>query len=171
MSESHSAPEMKSSWVSRTVTKASDSVPDSGSDCQTLSLSNLKGKCADQSGFTKNASGRVLYVSEKDYKAHELVKLVYTALKMSKQAYRAFQKQTYQLNDGATYLFSRVLQVSDNTNEWEWGTLEATIGKSIKEQGRKSTLGRTADGSTGTSRQGTFYIVGRLGQGSTSNVF
>ena len=175
MSQSQSPPQTKSPSISYTVKKDSDSptlVDDSGSDGQTLSPTKPKGQGGDQWGsFTKNASGRVLYVSEKDYKAHELVKLVYTALKISKEAYRAFQKQTCNLHDGVSYLFSRALQVCNNTDRWEWGKLEATIGKSIEEQGRKSNPRSIADGTTRTSHKGTFYIVGNLGQGNSSNVF
>eukprot|EP00529_Nitzschia_sp_RCC80_P017830 CAMPEP_0113445798 /NCGR_PEP_ID=MMETSP0014_2-20120614/3374_1 /TAXON_ID=2857 /ORGANISM="Nitzschia sp." /LENGTH=817 /DNA_ID=CAMNT_0000336865 /DNA_START=213 /DNA_END=2666 /DNA_ORIENTATION=+ /assembly_acc=CAM_ASM_000159 len=177
MSQSQSPPQMKSPAIAPTVSKDSDSSPSSSlaSDAPSLSPAKLditRDTHESKPGrFTKDGTERVLYVSKENYEAHELVRLFYTALKISKRAYKDFQKKTYKLKLGERYLFPRALQVADQTDRWQWGELEATIGEAINVRGKKSNPRRRADGTTGNSSEGTFYIVGSLGQGYTSNVY
>ena len=125
---------------------------------------------SEQNGmFTKNLIEPKLYVSKHDYKAHELVKLVYTALKISKKAYQKFEKKTYQLHRGKRYYFSRALSICGSDGEGLWGPLEATIGKPIHvlvknppREGHETAI---------PSNDGMYFVIASLGQGTKSNTF
>ena len=148
-------------------------------DTNMLSLSPIRLEFEDEKlastrgTFTKDAIVRELYVTKEDFRAHEFVRLFYTALLSAKESYKKFEKTTYKLKRGENYFFPKALEVRANSDKWQWGTLQTEIGKPIDARIRKKNRRRAVDGTirTPSTETKTYYIIGSLGQGSTSNVF
>ena len=126
-----------------------------------LTLSPKKAqKSYDIGIFRKGGTPRKLFIS-KTYKAHDLVKLVYTAVKIARSvATEKTPPPIYRFVEGSSYQFPRTLCVS--TNSYDWGSLNLTIGERIGKGTARTASQRIAS---------DYYIVGFLGRGSTSNVF
>ena len=94
---------------------------------------------------------------------------MYTALKISKQAYQKFEQKTYKLHLGKRYYFSRALSICGSDGEGLWGPLEATIGNPSHVPVKNPP--RDGDGTAILSNDGVYFVIGILGQGSKSNTF
>ena len=123
---------------------------------------------AENGTFKTDGISRRLHVSKNDFKAHELVKLIYTAITIEEKSYSKFEKKIYKLEHGETYHFPRALGVVHDSDIWQWGDVEAIIGEVIYHHRRRPR--RVSVGHENAKLVKTYYIVGCLGQGSTSNV-
>ncbi|CAB9496356.1 unknown protein [Seminavis robusta] len=150
--------EMKEGANQEMKEKATTTPTSQGQVLPSQSPPNMKSPPKAKS-FSHDAS--LLFLAPRRLKAHELVKLVYTALKIAKKDYRKYEKTIYCLKDQHKYCFPRVLRVTQGEKTCDWGRLEATVGQEIKEGTPR----------TKKSKPGRYYIVGSLGQGTTLNVF
>ena len=135
---------------SRGDSSSSESSP-SSAGCQSLSPIKLHGGGMPTCKFDDGATPRKLHISN-TCESHELVKLVYTALKISRETHNQSKKTIYRLRNGESYKFPRALRADKKS--YAWGSLKCTVGNAITTNSKK-----------------TYYIVGRLGEGRTSNVF
>jgi hypothetical protein len=118
---------------------------------------------------------RVLYQS-KAYYSHQLVKLAYSAIKLAKKKYKESTQEIYELNHGKIYIFPKALRVVAGKKEnYCWGKLFATLDNKITSQknvSRCASFDRCSkEQSIDCNDLGSYYIIGSLGHGATSNVF
>jgi hypothetical protein len=111
----------------------------------------------------------------KQFKAHELVHVLCTALVHAAQATPTRPKQIYRLVPGSTYTFPRVLRFTTAAKEYTWGSLTVCVGKSIKSRAhvskRKNSRRAKNCNPVDGSDDSAYYLIGRLGHGATSNVW
>eukprot|EP00978_Attheya_sp_CCMP212_P040063 scaffold214870_cov43-Attheya_sp.AAC.1 len=126
--------------------------------------------------FIKEADDqRVLYQS-KAHPSHQLVKLAYSAIKLAKEKYKESTQEIYQLEHSKTYNFPKALRVVAGEKEnYCWGKLCAALDKEITSRKKSS---RSASFDRLSKKQliddndvKSYYIIGSLGHGATSNVF
>jgi hypothetical protein len=111
---------------------------------------------------------RVLYVSQL-IKSHELVKLAYTALTFAIKNSKRSTQRMHKLTLGKTYSMHALRAVEGNLKEnvrrrakYYWGNLDFTMGQKI-------TCKEQMDGRREENE--SYYIIGMLGRGVTSNVY
>jgi len=115
---------------------------------------------------------RILYSTTK-YEPHDLVRLLYNAIKIAKSKYKESPTKIFKLEANKSYDFPKALRVVDGEKEKHyWGRLQATLGSRIVSEKYQSATRRTAKQNPIDNDDGkSYYIIGSLGHGSTSNVF
>ena len=125
--------------------------------------------------FTPSPGDRCLAVSQ-TVKAHELVKALYAAICVAYDVTAPHDRKSeiYKLEPGKTYNFAKALRVEDG-GQYMWGKLSnVKLGEEIVDQRGVKASSRSNRGQKDTNHaaaRGPYYIIGRLGFGSTSNVF
>ena len=109
--------------------------------------------------------------STASHRPHDLVRMLYDATKIAKSKYTT--TQIFKLDANKSYEFPKALCVVDGEKEtYCWGKLQATLGYQIVSRKHQSLKPTAAKQETIDSNdKQSYYIIGSLGQGSTSNVF
>jgi Family of unknown function (DUF5898) len=108
--------------------------------------------------FTLGKFDRVLHRSQL-FRSHQLVKLIFSALQIAQKNCKTSVVTIYELLPGKTYCFPKVLRAATGSAEYVWGELNnVRIGQPIVCP--QETMDETS-----------FYIIGALGCGGTSNVY
>jgi len=117
---------------------------------------------------------RTLYSTTK-YEPHDLVRLLYNAIKIAKSKYKESPTKIFKLEANKSYEFPKALRVVDGEKEkYSWGKLQATLGSRIESRKHQCTTPRTVNKNQNQIDKHddkSYYIIGSLGHGSTSNVF
>jgi hypothetical protein len=124
--------------------------------------------------FTKGTNERLIYRT-KPYESHQLVKLAYTALKVAKKEYEESTRTIYQLSSNQAYVFPKALRVVEDKAGYLWGDLRVTLGQKIESLAHgsrnRSRQRKTTQKRVDSDDDKSYYIIGSLGHGATSNVF
>eukprot|EP00978_Attheya_sp_CCMP212_P017802 scaffold47928_cov56-Attheya_sp.AAC.5 len=110
----------------------------------------------------------------KDFKAHELVHVLYTALLHAARATYAKSEHIYRLDPKCTYKFPNVLRFTAAAKDYTWGSLAVRVGTTTESRAHESK--RNIRSAKNTIRlddhdEYAYYLIGRLGHGATSNVW
>ncbi|CAB9529755.1 expressed unknown protein [Seminavis robusta] len=118
---------------------------------------------------------RKLAVSQ-SFKAHDIVKVLYAAICVAYDVTAPYDQKSeiYKLEPGKMYNFDKALRVEDKGG-YTWGKLSnVKLGEKIHDQRgarASSRSNRTQSDNDNATARGPYFIIGRLGFGSTSNVF
>ena len=191
--QSQSPPILKSpphhrEQISHNVSLGGPSSSEASGGTSVLSSKNssLTGDDRDEnvfkSSFTKGADERLLYRS-KSYPSHQLVMLACSALRLAKKSYQKSTRTISKLAPNKIYCFPKVLRLAEENLEkskpgrekYFWGELHVKLDGEIKSQNykigdnalRRSSASTAIDSNDKTS----YYIIGCLGHGATSNVY
>ena len=163
---SSSAPSSNSSPASSRSSVASSSAQRTDSEPK----GNEVGSVFLQKAATE---GRKLFAT-RAYHQHELVKLAYNAIKLALSKYVESTKEIHKLEPNKTYSFPKVLRVVAGGEEnYCWGELRATLGRPITSRKPLPPIPRAASATQPIDGDdiNSYYIIGSLGHGATSNVF
>ena len=127
---------------------------------------------AEQNRKQDRKQDRKLY-STASHRPHDLVRMLYDAIKIAKSKYKKCTTEIFKLDANKSYEFPKALcVVAGEKEKYCWGKLQATLGYQIVSRKHQSLKPRAAKQETIDSNdKQSFYIIGSLGQGSTSNVF
>jgi hypothetical protein len=121
--------------------------------------------------FIKEAGERLLYRS-KSYPSHQLVKLVYSALRLAKDNYKNSSRTVSKLVDDKIYSFPKVLRVTDDVRHYFWGRLAPfKLGQAITSQTYHTNKRTSTQAPIDKHDSESYCIIGCLGRGATSNVY
>ena len=152
---------------------------DHTSDTGSTKSSPSASASGDSTGSTNETSSMSTFLAERSRKEdrtlyattvhgpHELVRMLYTAIKIAKSKYKESTTPIFKLNANKSYEFPKALRVVNGEKKnYCWGKLQATLRSGIVSKKHQSTQ-IPIDSNNADS----YYIIGILGHGSTSNVF
>jgi hypothetical protein len=121
--------------------------------------------------FTKNAAARTLLLSD-ECKPHDLVYLFCNALFRAATASRKQEAMIHDLAWGTTYHFPKVVCFESNKQTCAWGSLTCRKRQpSPTTPSQSHSSSRKLDRKQRKSRSQSYYVIGKLGNGATSNVW